>query len=69
MEKDINNSIVSVWAYRGYCTTVSFDDNTRKFSGIIENVDDLIYFECDDEDKVEKEFIAAVDEYIEILNK
>ena len=63
MKKDIN-----IW-YEGYYTTVSFDKDTGKFSGIIENVDDLIYFECDDEDKIEEEFIAAVDQYIEILDQ
>ena len=63
MKKNINIQ------YKEYHTIISFDDDTKKFSGIIENVDDLIYFECDDEDKIEEEFFAAVDEYIEILEQ
>lgn len=67
--KIYNNSKLAILEYMGYRTTISFDDNIKKFSGIIEDISDSVYFECDLEDDIEKEFILAVDEYIEILNR
>ena len=67
--KIYNNSKLPTLKYKEYHTTISFCDPIKKFIGVIEDIDDLVYFECDNEDGIEKEFILAVDQYIEILNR
>lgn len=49
--------------YLGYRATVEFDG--KIFFGTIENISDLVTFESDDAENLEREFHAAVDDYIE----
>ena len=49
--------------YLGYRAAVEFDG--KIFVGTIENISDLVTFESDNADDLEREFHAAVDDYIE----
>ena len=49
--------------YRGYRASVEFDGEI--FFGTIENIPDLVTFESDTAENLEREFRAAVEEYIE----
>lgn len=49
--------------YLGYRAAVEFDG--KIFFGTIENISDLVTFESDDAESLEREFHAAVDDYIE----
>ena len=49
--------------YLGYRAAVEFDG--KIFFGTIENISDLVTFESDDAENLEREFHAAVDDYIE----
>lgn len=81
MEKDIKTlykkmcDVADRLEYKGYRTTLSFSKDCKMFSGVIKDIEQLVYFECNNEDEIEKEFILAVDRYIkmlemlEILNK
>ena len=73
MEKDISAwykemcDMADRLEYKGYYATLSFYNDTKMFSGVIKDIDDLVYFESDNKDNIEKEFILAVDHYIEML--
>lgn len=49
--------------YLGYRAAVEFDG--KIFFGTIENISDLVTFESDNAKDLEREFHAAVDDYIE----
>ena len=49
--------------YLGYRATVEFDG--KIFVGTLENISDLVTFESDNTEDLEREFHAAVDDYIE----
>lgn len=49
--------------YLGYRAAVEFDG--KIFFGTIENISDLVTFESDTAEDLEREFHAAVDDYIE----
>ena len=49
--------------YRGYRATVEFDG--KIFFGTIDNISDLVTFESDTAEDLEREFHAAVEDYIE----
>lgn len=49
--------------YLGYRATVEFDG--KNFFGTIENISDLVTFESDTAENLEKEFHSAVEDYIE----
>lgn len=49
--------------YRGYRAAIEFDGES--FFGVIENISDLVTFESDTAEDLEREFHAAVDDYIE----
>lgn len=49
--------------YLGYRATVEFDG--ENFFGTIENISDLVTFESDNAKDLEREFHAAVEDYIE----
>lgn len=55
--------------YKGYHTNVQFDAESMKSYGKIEGISDLVNFECSDMNQVEKEFRAAVDDYLEFCAK
>ena len=49
--------------YRGYSAAVEFDG--KNFFGTIENIADLVTFESDTAEGLEREFHAAVEDYLE----
>lgn len=54
----------NIFEYKGYHTKVEFDSEDLVLRGKIEGIDDLIDFECQNAQDVEKEFRAAVDDYL-----
>lgn len=55
----------NIFEYRGYHTKVEFDSEDLVLRGKIEGINDLVDFECQNAQDVEKEFHEAVDEYLE----
>ena len=49
--------------YLGCCAAAEFDG--KNFFGTVENIPDLVTFESDNAEDLEREFHAAVDDYIE----
>jgi len=56
-----NNNVLE---YKGYHTKVEFIAENRILYGKIEGINDLVTFETSDSNNVEKEFHAAVDDYL-----
>lgn len=50
--------------YKGYIAKVEFSIEDNCFHGKIVGIADLVTFEADSEDEIEKEFHAAVDSYL-----
>ncbi len=50
--------------YKGYCTEIKYVSESGILYGKLEDIDDLITFECDDLKMVRKEFEETVDEYL-----
>lgn len=59
----------NILEYKGYHTKVELDVENRILYGKIEGIRDLVNFECDDFQFLEKEFHAAVDDYIEFCKE
>ena len=55
----------NVLAYKGYHARIDFDIDTMTLRGKIEGIGDLVNFESDSVENVEKEFHSAVDDYLE----
>ena len=49
--------------YLGYRAAIEFDG--KSFFGVIENISDLVTFEGDTAEDLEREFHSAVEDYIE----
>lgn len=49
--------------YLGYRAAIEFDG--KSFFGVIENISDLVTFESDTAEDLEREFHSAVEDYIE----
>ena len=54
----------NVLKYKGYHTKVECNIETKKIYGKIEGIKDLVNFECDTFEDVEREFYQAVDDYL-----
>ena len=52
--------------YLGYRASIEFDG--KVFFGTVENISDLVTFESDTAEDLEREFHAAVEDYIEFRN-
>lgn len=52
--------------YKGYYTIVKYDADSNVLYGKIEDIDDLVTFECTETSKVKVEFEKAVDDYLEM---
>lgn len=61
MAKSNSNNVLE---YKGYHTKVEFDCVDCVLRGKIEGIDDLVDFECENANDVEKEFHEAVDDYL-----
>lgn len=57
-----------IMKYKGFVGIVQEDEEEGGFNGRIINTKDLVTFEADSVEDIEKEFKAAVDDYIK-LNK
>ena len=55
--------------YKGYHTKIEFDSEDFILRGKIEGINDLINFECDNLQDIEKEFHEAVDDYLEFCKE
>ncbi|MCR5430289.1 MAG: type II toxin-antitoxin system HicB family antitoxin [Eubacterium sp.] len=50
--------------YKGYYTKIEYSSEDNILFGQIEGIDDLVLFESDSLNNVEKEFHSAVDDYL-----
>jgi len=55
--------------YKGYYTIVSYDSEKDVLYGKIEDINDLVTFECKEADNVKDEFEKAVDDYLKRCNE
>lgn len=60
--------IEMILTYKGYCTKVHYSVNDGVYYGEIEYIRDLVNFESENIENVEKEFHQAVDDYIQFCN-
>ena len=54
----------NILTYKGYYTKIVFDSEIMMMTGIIEDINDLIYFESKDAETIINEFHKAVDDYL-----
>lgn len=54
----------NIMEYKGYHTKIEFDAEELVLRGKIEGINDLVNFECENIQNVEKEFHDAVDDYL-----
>lgn len=59
----------NILEYKGYHTKIEFDSDALVVRGKIEGIKDLVNFESSDLALIEKEFHAAVDEYLEFCKE
>ena len=59
----------NILEYKGYHTKIEFDSDALVVRGKIEGIRDLVNFESSNLELVEKEFYAAVDEYLEFCKE
>ncbi len=55
--------------YKGYYSVVRYDAENNVLYGKIEDIDDLVTFECNEINKVNEEFKKAVDDYLEMCRR
>lgn len=51
--------------YKGYTGSVEYDPDDRIFHGSVDNITDIVTFQGDSVDELEKAFRDSVDEYLE----
>ena len=54
----------NILEYKGYHTKIEFDMETCTLRGKIEGINDLVTFESESAETIEKEFHSAVDDYL-----
>ena len=59
----------STLEYKGYCTRIEFDADAMLLHGKIEGINDLVTFESEDSSRIEAEFHAAVDDYLDFCKE
>lgn len=59
----------NIFEYKGYHTKVEFCAETYTLRGKIEGIRDLVNFESSDASKIEEEFHAAVDDYLDFCKE
>ena len=55
--------------YKGYRAAVKFDDESGRWIGRIEGINDFVDFEAEDISGAEKEFHNALDDYLGFCNE
>lgn len=69
MEKDFvdnNKQISNRLYYKGYTGEIIFDKDSRLLHGKLVEIKDLVTFEGQDSEEIERAFHEAVDDYIEL---
>ena len=59
------NIMESTLQYKGYFTNIAYSAEDMILHGKIEGIDDLVTFESESSLEIEKEFHAAVDDYLD----
>lgn len=59
----------NILEYKGYHTKIVFDTESMLLRGKIEGINDYVDFEVQDISRVEAEFHAAVDDYLEFCKE
>ena len=59
----------NILEYKGYHAKIEFDSEAKVLRGKIEGINDLVNFESTSLFEVEKEFQAAVDDYLEFCEE
>jgi len=59
----------NILKYKGYMGSVSFDAEDRIFHGRVTGIRDVVGFEGESLDKLEKDFQEAVDDYLDICRE
>jgi len=59
----------NILEYKGYYTKVEYCREDNILYGKIEGVNDLVNFECETAEDVEKEFRMAVDDYLSLCSE
>ena len=54
----------NILTYKGYYTKIEYDSELKIMSGIIEDINDLIYFESTNSETIIEEFHKSVDDYL-----
>lgn len=54
--------------YKNYTATISFDEESKTFSGEVININDVITFQVESLTELEKAFHDSVDDYIEFCH-
>lgn len=54
--------------YRNYTGSIEYSEADGVFHGKVLNVTDLVSYEADDEDGIQRAFEEAVDDYLSILS-
>ncbi len=55
--------------YKGYHARIEYDSVSKSLFGKVEGIKDLVTFESDNLNKVEDEFHAAVDDYLDFCKE
>ena len=58
------SSLANILAYKGYLTKIEYSVEDQVLHGQIESIVDLVTFESDSINEIEKEFHEAVDDYL-----
>ena len=59
----------NVLEYKGYYTKIEYSVEDRVLHGKIEAINDLVDFEAENAEEIEKEFHLAVDDYLDFCGK
>lgn len=59
----------NILSYKGYNTRIVYDNKIGKLTGIIEDINDLVYFESDNTESIVNEFHLAVNDYLDFCNE
>ncbi len=59
----------NVLEYKGYLAKIEYDVEDKILYGKVEGIKDLVNFECDSMDGIEREFHCAVDDYLEMCKE
>ena len=58
----------NILEYKGYITKIEYSTEDKVLYGKIEGIKDLVNFESESVDKIEKEFHSAVDDYLQLCS-